>query len=78
MSEHLCTVHSSTKEQIYLGIVIDTLSLAFCNCIAHHDLQNKRAIIIYISHNEGTRLDMGNFYCIIHFDGPLTLWYDMP
>ena len=29
--------------------------------------------IIYFSHNESTRLYMGNFYGIKHFDGPLTL-----
>ena len=33
--------------------------------------------IIYFSHNEGTRLYMGNFYGIKHFDGPLTLWQGM-
>ena len=64
----------STKEKICLGIVID---IAFCNCIAYPYLHNKRAIIIYISHKEGTRLYMGNFYDISHFDSPLTPWHGM-
>ena len=36
-------------------------NLEFCKCIADHDLLNKRAIMIYISHNEDTRLYMGIF-----------------